>query len=123
LCLRSIRKFAPWIRTIYLVTDQQCPGFLAPKVKSKLGVELVDHKEVFKGYENVLPTFNSLSIETALYRIPGLSSKFIYFNDDFVLVAPVDKGDFFEKDAVVLRGEWKHLQKYGPFRLAISRVL
>lgn len=121
--LRSIRKFAPWVRTIHLVTDQQCPEFLTAKVRSDLGVDIVDHKEIFTGYDDVLPTFNSLSIETALYRIPRLSSRFIYFNDDFVLVAPVDESDFFQKDAVVLRGEWKRLKRYGPFRLEISRAL
>jgi hypothetical protein len=43
----------------------------------------------------VLPTFNSCAIETCLHRIPGLSRRFIYFNDDVFLGRPVRKGDFF----------------------------
>lgn len=122
-CLRSIRKFAPWVRRIFLVTDQQCPEFLDVGEKVKLGVVIVDHKEIFEGYESVLPTFNSLSIETVLHRIPGLASRYIYLNDDFILLGPVEVDDFFTSDGVVLRGGWRKLSKFGRVRLLVSKAL
>lgn len=122
-CLRSLRRFAPWLRTIFLVTDQQCPAFLDEQERAMLGVRIVDHRQIFSGHERVLPTFNSLSIETVLHRIPGLSEHYIYLNDDFILMAPVRPGDFFTEDGVVLRGAWEKLHDYGPVRLALSKAL
>ena len=58
-------------------------------------IELVDHKAIFSDFDHVLPTFNSLSIETALWRIPGLANKFIYLNDDFFLNRPTYEHDWF----------------------------
>jgi hypothetical protein len=67
----------------------------------------VDHRVIFRGFEQALPTFNSLSIETLLWRIPGLSNQFIYFNDDEVLLRRVAPTDFFNEGRMVLRGAWK----------------
>lgn len=122
-CLRSIRRFAPWVRTIFLVTDEQRPRFLTEDQRLQLGVQIVDHRQIFEGREDVLPTFNSLSIETALHRIAGLAPQYVYFNDDFVLMAPTQVEDFFTPDGVVLRGAWQRLQGYGSARLLLSSLL
>lgn len=122
-CILSIRKFAPWIRNIYLVTDNQRPDFLTSAFEHKYGITVVDHKEIFRGYDWALPTFNTRTIETALWRIPGLAPRFIYFNDDFVLTAPVLIEDFFTKNGVVLRGKWNNIQNYGKLRLALNRMV
>lgn len=98
-CVRSINKFAPWIHKIYIITDGQ-----DPKVESRIPVEIVDHKIVFSGYEQYLPTFNSLSIESMMWRIPGLSERFIYFNDDIFLIRPCLEEDFFIGDKPVCYG-------------------
>lgn len=42
-----------------------------------------------------LPTFSSPAIETHLHRIPGLSEKFLYFNDDTMLGSQVWPDDWF----------------------------
>ena len=81
----SILKFAPYIKKIHIVTDNQTPGFLANSKIYKDKVSIVDHKIIFKGFEQYLPTFNCRSIETCIYRIPNLNEHFIYFNDDFFL--------------------------------------
>jgi hypothetical protein len=107
-CVMSLLRFAPWLRTIYIVTDNQIP----PIIKQLEGtayaerIKLIDHREIFLGFENYLPTFNSLTIETVLWRIPGISEQFIYFNDDFSLIRPVSPEDFFRDNKLVLRGEW-----------------
>ena len=42
-----------------------------------------------------LPTFNSHSIELNLHRITDLAERFVFFNDDTFVVAPVKPTDFF----------------------------
>lgn len=119
-CISSIIKFAPWIRNIYVVTDNQRPDFLTPENQNTYNIHVVDHTEIFKSYEWALPTFNTRSIETALWRIPGLAPRFIYFNDDFLITNPVEPKDFFVDDKVVLRGQWDSLSRYGTGRLILN---
>lgn len=121
-CLHSIRKFAPWIRHIHLVTDNQVPAFLTPDKQAQLGVRIVDHSEIFAGYEWALPTFNTRSIESMIWRIENVSERFIYFNDDFFLINPVAETDFFQNERVVCRGLWRKMQSTGPMRLLWLRV-
>ena len=88
---RSLFKYAPWIRKVFLVTSGQVPNWLNtahPRIK------VFSHQDIFLN-SSWLPTFSSPAIETQLHRIPGLSKKFIYFNDDVMLGAPVWPEDFF----------------------------
>ena len=108
-CLRSIRNYAPWVRTIWLVTDDQVPAAIDRRRAERDNIRIVDHREIFRGYEQLLPTFNSLAIETMLWRIEGLADRFLYFNDDMMLVGPVEPTDFFSDDGKVnLRGRWSN---------------
>ncbi|MCT4490881.1 sugar phosphotransferase [Levilactobacillus parabrevis] len=87
---RSIDKFAPWVRNVFLVTDEQIPEWLKldnPKIK------VVFHDRIIPS--KYLPTFNSNVIDLGLVNIPELSDYFVYFNDDMFLNAPVKKTDFF----------------------------
>ncbi|STX36863.1 stealth family protein [Legionella feeleii] len=108
-CVTSLFRFAPWLRNIYIVTDNQIPPLLDKLAGTSYEnkVHLIDHKVIFSGFEHFLPTFNSLTIETLLWRIPGLSERFLYLNDDFVLVNPVSPTNFFRNNHVVLRGKWR----------------
>ncbi len=100
-CVASLLKFAPFLRKIFIVTDNQDPrldAFLDRNFPDRtIPVEIVDHTVVFRGYEQYLPTFNCNSIETVMWRIPGLSERFIYLNDDFMLIAPTTPRDFFDE--------------------------
>ncbi len=104
-CLRSLIKFAPWIRNIYIVTDDQVPDFLNKKFLGNFNIKIVSHREIFEGFESYLPVFNSETIESMLWRINGLAERFIYFNDDVFLLKNV-KREFFFCDKVILRGQW-----------------
>ena len=122
-CLRSLLHFAPWLRTIYIVTDGQIPSV----VKAWQGmpnahrIQVVDHRDIFQGFEQYLPTFNSLTIESMLWRIPGLSEHFIYLNDDCMLLRPLKEDDFFRGGYPVVRGNWKtHSEKKQGYRLKQS---
>jgi len=102
----SILKFASFIRNIFIITDNQIPNFLKNSEKKYAQVNIVDHKTIFKDYEEYLPTFNCRSIETCIYRIPNLAEHFIYFNDDFFLINKTNSTDFFKKGHPILRGKW-----------------
>lgn len=122
-CVASINKFAPWINKIYIVTDEQNPGldgFLAKYFPDGyIPVEIIDHKTIFKGYEKYLPTFNSISLETITWRIPGLSDFFIEFNDDLLLLDNVVPSDFFTDDGKVVC----YARKYSLLWAWITRKL
>lgn len=109
-CLLSIYTFAPFVRNVYVVTDNQDPD-LYDDIKTYFpdrlaSFRIVDHKEIFRGYEEYLPMFNSRAIETMLWRIEGISDNFIYFNDDTFLIRKVSPDDFFVAGRPVLRGNW-----------------
>jgi hypothetical protein len=111
-CLRSIRNYAPWARTIWLVTDDQVPAAIDRRRAESENINIVDHREIFRGYERLLPTFNSMTIEGMLWRIEGLADRFLYFNDDMMFVGSVEPTDFFSNDGKVnLRGRWTSLQE------------
>ncbi|MFB6702776.1 stealth family protein [Streptomyces rubiginosohelvolus] len=89
--VRSLHLFAPWIRTIHIVTDDQVPAWLREDVP---GIQVVSHREIFRDAAD-LPTFNSHSIESQLHHIEGLSEHFLYFNDDMFIGRPVTPHAFF----------------------------
>lgn len=106
--VNSLLKFAPYLRKIHLITDNQIPDFLT--VDSDKGiykkVSVVDHKVIFDGYQQYLPTFNCRSIDTCMHRTPDLAENFIYLNDDFFLTNPTQPEDFFRNSLPVFRGKW-----------------
>jgi hypothetical protein len=105
-CLRSIANHAPWIGRIWIITDAQMPDLSRLPADLVSRIAIIDHRILFAGYESALPTFNSLAIETLLWRIPGLAEHFVYFNDDVFLTGPLAPGDLFHDGAPVLRGGW-----------------
>ena len=104
----SVNRFIPWARRIFIVTDGQDPMPLLEPVLRQFShpvpVEVVDHRTIFRGCEELLPVFNSISIETMLWRIPGLSDRYIYFNDDTFVMAPMQPSDWFDGERLILHG-------------------
>ncbi len=121
-CVESINIFAPFVRKIFLVTDSQDPeleGFLDERFPTgHIPMEIIDHKVIFRGYEEFLPTFNSRAIETMIWRIPGLSERFILMNDDFILTGPVTQEDFFRGNETVC-----YAKLYPTFWARLTRAL
>lgn len=89
--LRSVERYAPWVRRIYIVTDDQTPPWLDP---SDPRVRIVAHRDILPA--DRLPVFNSTVIELFLHRIPGLAEHFLYANDDMFFGAPVEPEFFFD---------------------------
>ena len=108
----SILKYAPYINNIYIITDNQTPAFLNKNTNDIYKkVSIVDHKIIFKDYQEFLPTFNCRPIETVMYRIPNLAEHFIYFNDDFFLINDTKPSDFYKNGVPILRGKWLKFDK------------
>lgn len=90
---RAVEAYAPWVRYVWIVTCGHTPEWLNPdhpKLKIARHEDFIPHE--------YLPTFNTRCIELNLWRIPGLSEHFVYFNDDFFLFNPVSKEVFFTGD-------------------------
>ncbi|MFI9105316.1 stealth family protein [Streptomyces fildesensis] len=94
--LRSLRMNAPWIRTVFIVTDDQRPVWLD---ETDPGVRVVSHREIFSDPAD-LPTFNSHSIESQLHHIEGLAEHFLYFNDDMFFGRPIAPQAFFTPSGI-----------------------
>jgi hypothetical protein len=111
MAIKSIIKYAPFLKNIYLVTDDQTPNSFEDLKKlahyKGINLKIIDHKIVFRGYEQYLPCFNSCSIGSMLYRIPNLSDHFIIFNDDVFLMRETKPSDFFINGVPIIRGQWK----------------
>lgn len=111
--LRSAEKCVPWIRQIYIVTDNQCPEWLDrnhPKIR------IIDHTEIIP--KEALPCFNSSVIEYYLYKIPGLAEHFLFANDDMFFNKPLSPYYFFDKNGLPyvrlkkkLLGKWHYRVK------------
>ena len=109
-CVLSILKFATFVRNIYIVTDNQDPKIF-DEVKKRYperlsSIKIVDHTEIFEGFETFLPTFNSISIGNMIWRIKGIANNFVYFNDDTFLIRSINPSDWFIDDKPVIRGKW-----------------
>lgn len=107
ICVRSIELYAPWIRKIWIVTDNQIPELSNISDNFRNRIEFINHNQIFREYSYKLPVFNSNAIESLIFRIPNLAENFIYFNDDFFLMGPCQPTDFFSADGKpVVRGHW-----------------
>ncbi|WP_299519646.1 stealth family protein [uncultured Serinicoccus sp.] len=94
--LRSVHMYAPFVRHIYVVTDDQVPSWLDPDAA---GITVVDHRDIFDD-PTALPTFNSHAIEARLHHIPGLSEHYVYLNDDVFLARMRRAEDFFHASGI-----------------------
>jgi hypothetical protein len=99
--LKLLQKNLSWIRNIFIVTDDQQfdISFLNKKFRKK--IRFIYHKELIP--RHILPVFNSMIIEMFLWNIPGLSTNFIYLNDDVFIGRPLHKSDFVTKDNKIIQ--------------------
>lgn len=88
---RSVETYTPWINNIFLLVQNinQVPNWISHLPN----INIITH-EMFIPTE-YLPVFNSQAIEMFLHKIPGLSEKFIYANDDTYFIGPLNPENFF----------------------------
>ena len=104
--LRSIERYLPWIRNIYIVmsiSETQIPKWLNTqheRVHIVWDWEIVPHE--------YLPVFNSNVIDLYIPRIEGLSEHYLYACDDYIVMRELKPEDFFSENGVRLKvGRYK----------------
>ena len=91
LWFRGIEKYCPWLRYIYLILqdESQIPQWLNinhPKLK------IIYHREYIP--EELLPTFNSNTLELYIPRINEVSKNYILCNDDTYFFNYTSESDY-----------------------------
>ncbi|EGG19013.1 putative glycophosphotransferase [Cavenderia fasciculata] len=92
--LRSLKKYAPWIRRVHVVADDQYPSWFDTNNDE---INFIFHRDYFPNVEDV-PTFNSNGIEANFFNLPDdqVADCFIYFNDDIFVGSPIEPKDFWD---------------------------
>ena len=88
---RSFDSYAPWVGKVHFVTAGHFPTWLRTDNRK---LNLVSHADFIDGL--YLPLFNGRAIEMGLHKIPGISERFVYFNDDMFLGRVLGKDYFFD---------------------------
>lgn len=88
--LRGIERHMPFIDRVFLVVSRESQ---VPAWVDRENLKVVLHREIIPAA--FLPTFNSTTIELFLHRIPGLSERYLYFNDDIFPMFNCSEEDFF----------------------------
>ncbi len=104
--LRSVEKYLPWVRKIFIVTDSQIPSFIDvdhPKIT------IIDHTEIIP--QQYLPVFNSVVIEYFIHKIPDLSERFLLANDDCFVNYELSPDFFFKGGVPIIRMMFTPLQR------------
>lgn len=93
--LRSIFKYVPWIRKIFIVMPNE-------KVKYLKSIEEINYKIIYIKDKDLLgfDSANIFSFTFNLYKLQkfGISNNFIYMEDDFFIGKQLKKNDFFYYD-------------------------
>ena len=110
--LKSAFLHAPWVRTVFVVVDddQSLPDW--PEMKDAR-VRIVRHSAIIPSH--LLPCFSSDVIEHHIARIPGLADRYLYANDDTFFWESVTPDFFFASDGFPLF-------RYGARRPGIAKV-
>lgn len=89
--IRSVEKYASWIRKIFIVTDKQVPKWFKKNEK----IIIVDQATILPTKK---PCFNTNALESCFYKIPGLSEHWLLASDDYFFGNHVEKSYFFTED-------------------------
>ena len=93
--LRSILKYIPWIRKIFILMPNEKVKFLKSIDEIKEKIIYVKDKDLL-GYDSA----NIFAFTFNLYKMEkfGISKNYIYMEDDFFIGKPLNKSDFFYYD-------------------------
>jgi len=94
--MRSMAAYLPWHRgTVYIVSPT-LPTWLNA---SHPRIRWVNQDTIVPA--EYLPVFSSNAVEPFLHLIPGISDRFLVFNDDFMVQRRMEPWDFFTSSGAV----------------------
>jgi hypothetical protein len=93
---RSVDMYLPWINKIFVIvqSDSQIPTWLLNTDR----IKVIKHEQFIPN--EYLPVFNSQAIEMFIHKIPELSEKFLYSNDDIYYIGSLEPEDYFTETGV-----------------------
>ena len=103
--LRSVNQNLPWIRKIFLITDQKIPLWLQLNEK----IYIVDPKEIVPA--EFLPFQGLGASEFFLDKISDLSEHFLYLRGNIYIIAELDRKYFFASDGTPILTLPRHGKK------------
>lgn len=86
------------INNIYIVSMNQKLDEKKLSLWVKNKIIYINHTDIIP--IEYLPTFNSITIESFLHKIPNLTNTFLYMNDDIFIGNFIQKSDIFNKNNV-----------------------
>ena len=97
-CLRSIHKYAPWIRHVYILVNSPAiwPSWL-DQSKAEKWISVIDRCKYFEDKKSC-PTYNYSAVLANMHKIPELSNWFIMLMDDCFFGNTIMPEDLFTKD-------------------------
>lgn len=104
---RGVEKCCPWVNKVFVVVQNknQIPEWLDT---SNPKLRVVFHNEFIPN--ELLPTFNALTIVMYIANIKDLSENYIICDDDFYFLNPIEKDRFFKY------GKPVHLNNPMPYK-------
>lgn len=96
--LRGIEKYIPWINNVFIIVSSESQ---IPDWANRDKIHFVLHRDYIP--KELLPTFNSTTIELFMPLIDGLGEEFLYFNDDVYVIDNVKYEDCFIDGKSIIR--------------------
>ncbi len=87
--LRSLEKYAPWIRKVFLVISGDAPAWTGGKER----LAVIRQEELWRERNAAAPQ-DTGAVTWRLFRIPGIARRFLFLNDVFILGRPLAVDDF-----------------------------
>lgn len=114
---RCVEKNCKWVNKVFLLVANktQVPKWLNTK-NPKLRIVL--HEEFIP--KELLPTFNTFTIEVFINKIKDLSDNYVYCNDDFYFLNYTNAEMFFINDIPVFTDKKQKFEKFGAWWLESS---
>ena len=106
---RSIETHMPWINKVHMIVmaDSQVPSWINRKE-----VDIITHDEFMP--KELLPTFNSCTIDMFISKLPRISNNFIFSNDDLITFKDLPPTYFFQKNIPVYNINLRDYKKTAP---------
>lgn len=92
---------AEFVKRVFIVVDEQKPPLELIARELPFEVVVVNHSDFIPA--KYLPTFNSRAITAHVHKIPGLSERFLFCNDDVFIARPSIIDDWFDGQKLRLR--------------------